>query len=231
MIRRPGSMRILPADQVAAEKFDRLAPEYDSHFCGPEATAENEVTFDAIGNVDGASVLDVGCGTGLFLEYHTPSVYLGIDISEGMLAVAKKKFPGGTFQLCDMADMRPLGIPRDFDRVVSTFGSFSYCFHPQMAADQMMRALKPGGRLFLMAFTRRYLTRPTHVAADIWFKPYTEIELRRLFPRLENKKVWGLNWISGKVAPRLMGLEAATVGRLEPEAGYFIILEGTCPAA
>lgn len=51
------------------------------------------------------SVLDVGCGLGDLYGYLTGRweiQYLGIDISEKMLEIAKKKYPEVTFKLHDM---------------------------------------------------------------------------------------------------------------------------------
>lgn len=49
-----------------------------------------------------SSVLEVGCGTGLVYERLVPSLvandkYVGVDVSEKMLAIARRKFPQGTF--------------------------------------------------------------------------------------------------------------------------------------
>lgn len=53
------------------------------------------------------TVLDVGCGTGLFYKEVVPSVvgsdkYLGIDIAQPMLDIARHDFPDGKFYLGDL---------------------------------------------------------------------------------------------------------------------------------
>ena len=65
----------------------------------------------------GETIVDIGCGSGLILEYLPPDIeYLGIDISEKYIRSARKKFSRrGTFFL---------GTARDFvNHDGSHFGS------------------------------------------------------------------------------------------------------------
>jgi len=60
------------------------------------------VTF--FGQLKDASVLDIGCGTGVLLESLSSSVrYFGIDFEEGYLNYARKKYGAkGVFQAVDL---------------------------------------------------------------------------------------------------------------------------------
>ncbi|HEY5996886.1 MAG TPA: class I SAM-dependent methyltransferase, partial [Candidatus Deferrimicrobiaceae bacterium] len=49
----------------------------------------------------GASVLEVGCGTGTLLASLRPGRGLGIDVSERMVAIAAAKFPALSFAAAD----------------------------------------------------------------------------------------------------------------------------------
>lgn len=50
------------------------------------ALIENEL---ATANLPTRHVLDLGCGTGLYLEYCLPDGYVGIDLSKAMIRVAQ----------------------------------------------------------------------------------------------------------------------------------------------
>jgi SAM-dependent methyltransferase len=97
----------------------------------------------------GDVVLDVACGTGVLTREAarragpTGSV-TGVDLSPAMLAVAARLSP--TLQWKQgSADQLPF-LDRSFDAVVSQFGLM---FFPDQIAGlrEMMRVLKPGGRL------------------------------------------------------------------------------------
>lgn len=68
------------------------------------------VRFEAlssIGDLNGCSVLDVGCGFGDFFGYLQekgvkPRRYLGVDLVGGMIKEARKFYPKGTFEVHDI---------------------------------------------------------------------------------------------------------------------------------
>jgi len=100
--------------------YDVLAPHYDA-VTGDSAT-EGAFVRDVIERRHGAAanVLDVGCGTGgitaLLADKYQVS---GLDISPGMLAVAREKLPGGTpLYLADMACFK---LDVKFDAVVCAY--------------------------------------------------------------------------------------------------------------
>jgi SAM-dependent methyltransferase len=67
-----------------------------------------DILFE-IGDVSQASILDFGCGTGamyasLRRRFDYGGTYVGADISEGMLKLARGKFPGVRFETIDLFD-------------------------------------------------------------------------------------------------------------------------------
>lgn len=59
--------------------------------------------------LDGAAVLEVGCGFGDFLDHAAaqgvrPSRYLGVDVSERMVRGAQARHPAATFRVLDILD-------------------------------------------------------------------------------------------------------------------------------
>ncbi|MBL7928945.1 MAG: methyltransferase domain-containing protein [Bacteroidia bacterium] len=92
------------------------------------------------------SVLEIGCGTGLFtrLVYQkTKAKITATDLSEDLLEEAREKFPAGNFIRDDAMNMQ-FGN-ESFDVV---FGS-SILHHLSLkkSAEEIYRVLKPGGRM------------------------------------------------------------------------------------
>jgi len=93
-------------------------------------------------------VLDVGCGTGALArvaaDYVTRGKIVGVDRNPGMLAVARRVMPGIDWREGDAKE-----LPFDnasFDVVMSQF-ALMYFAERRAALSEMMRVLKPGGRL------------------------------------------------------------------------------------
>lgn len=97
----------------------------------------------------GASVLDIGCGTGqqtvLFTTAGTDVV--GIDISAGLVRVANKKLGQ---HICMVSDACRLPF-RDgsFDAVSCAGSTINHIPDYQCFFDEIDRVLKPGGLIFL----------------------------------------------------------------------------------
>lgn len=97
-------------------------------------------------------VLEVAVGTGLNLPFYPDRVTVtGLDVSDGMLELARARAEqlGRTPTLRQgTAHALPFG-DASFDTVVCTFG---LCAIPDLdaAVDEMVRVLRPGGRLILV---------------------------------------------------------------------------------
>jgi ubiquinone/menaquinone biosynthesis C-methylase UbiE len=78
----------------------------------------------------GARVLDLGCGTGRLLAALEPSVGVGVDFSEPMIAAARQAHEHLAFLVGDIEDgefMRSLAGPFDFIVIGDTLGSLDDC--------------------------------------------------------------------------------------------------------
>jgi ubiquinone/menaquinone biosynthesis C-methylase UbiE len=96
----------------------------------------------------GIDVADVGCGSGKALgilgSVYPNSSFVGFDISEGGIAVARENSAGldnVTFELCDAAQLD--SIDR-FD-VVTTFDAIHDQAHPMAVLEGVNRMLRSGG--------------------------------------------------------------------------------------
>ncbi len=95
----------------------------------------------------GDSVLDVACGPGTAtrgaLEKVSPTgTVLGIDLSPGMLELARTRVPHAKFQ---EMNAEALDLPNDsFDKTICQLGLMLFA-KPRAAAQEMARVVKPGG--------------------------------------------------------------------------------------
>lgn len=95
-------------------------------------------------------VLEIGCGSGygaFLLSRLNPKSYIGLDVMEEQIALAKKQYPQFQFILQGAEDLSQFAdASRD---VVVLFGVLHHIPDWRKAIDEIARVLKPGGELFL----------------------------------------------------------------------------------
>jgi SAM-dependent methyltransferase len=68
--------------------------------------ARHEAMLDIAGRIQGRKILDFGCGKGDFYQFLKDKGiephYTGFDINENLIALARQKFPGTRFEVCDI---------------------------------------------------------------------------------------------------------------------------------
>lgn len=94
-------------------------------------------------------VLDVACGTGdMVVELRKRGATVtGVDLSEEMLAIAKRKVESGEWKVAD-AEHLPFE-DSSFDAVTCAFGVRNFV-HLEQGLSEMLRVLKPGGRMVIL---------------------------------------------------------------------------------
>ncbi len=110
----------------------------------------------AAGIREGYKVLDVACGTGVLAREAAGRAgpqgeVCGLDRNEGMLAVARRLAPAVAWRQ-GLAEALPYAAGR-FDAVVSQFG-LMFFDDRQRALAEMLRVLRPGGRLAVAVWDR-----------------------------------------------------------------------------
>lgn len=128
-------------------------------FPADEMQAWLDATARHIGSLDGASVLEVGCGNGLVLGRVAPlaETYVGTDISlaslRGAHTVAAVLGVDDRVELheCEAGDVEDALDGRTFDVVVvnSVVQYFPSLRHLEDVLDSIWRLVAPGGRLFV----------------------------------------------------------------------------------
>lgn len=144
-------------ESIVRGQYDQLADRYDRRW--KNYVTDTLTFFKTWANLPSdAVILDVACGTGelerLLAAENPHQQIVGVDLSEQMLAQAKRKlqaFPHINFQ---QATVRSLPFPdQSFDVVISA-NSFHYFDDPLLSLQEMQRVLKLDGRLVLLDWCR-----------------------------------------------------------------------------
>lgn len=99
--------------QNIKERFDQLAPERDDWKEKNRYYYEDRKRYLRFLIPEGASVLELGCGTGDCLDALKPARGVGVDFSSETLKIARQKYPALDFIQGDMEELQ--GIDEDFD--------------------------------------------------------------------------------------------------------------------
>jgi ubiquinone/menaquinone biosynthesis C-methylase UbiE len=148
-----GDDALKQAKAKAAATYDAAADHFDDEpLSFWDKIGRNTVA--RLGLMSGASVLDVGCGTGASALPAAQAVgahgsVLGVDLAASLLDRARRKATSSGFTNVEfrLADMTTLGYPDGrFDAVVSVFSIF---FVPDMEGlvRELWRMVRPGGKL------------------------------------------------------------------------------------
>lgn len=131
---------------VLRELLDAQAPESDRW------RRKNRYYYEEVERIvrfhvpQGASVLEIGCGTGNLLAALAPSTGVGIDISPKALELARSEHPGLTFLVGDAED---LPTSQTFDYVVLS-DLIGYLDDVQRAFEQLNKVCHARTRVILI---------------------------------------------------------------------------------
>jgi len=136
--------------------FEARLDGYDEHMLANIESAQEFYPYTAgqLPNAAGTCLLDLGCGTGLELEYYfkrNPAAKVtGIDLSQGMLNTLQTKFSGYSLNLIQGSYFDiPLGCEA-YDAAVSVESLHHFTQDEKVSLYQKLRAaLKPGGYFIL----------------------------------------------------------------------------------
>jgi len=153
------SDRSEPLPPAPAQPYDDLALQYDLIWSGKDAQQQDRQIMEMIGYQSG-SVLDIGCGTGLFLDHHPETDrYLGIDPSQAMLNELLTKHPGKQVIPITLEEALPTIGDTKYDCVIALFGAASYI--PPRKLAKVTSLVKLDGKMLLMFYSPGY-TPVTH---------------------------------------------------------------------
>ena len=106
-----------------------------------------------VGITAGQRVLDIGCGSGMFLRVAADrgAVVSGLDASEALLAVARTRVPEADLRV---GDMEALPYEDDGFDVVTGFNSFFFAADMVAALREARRVAKPGASVVIQVWGR-----------------------------------------------------------------------------
>jgi demethylmenaquinone methyltransferase/2-methoxy-6-polyprenyl-1,4-benzoquinol methylase len=170
--------------QQVAKMFDTISGNYDflNHFLSFGIDISWRKKAIRLLEIDKPQlILDVATGTGDFaiqaLKLH-PKKVIGVDISEGMLEVGRKKMiDRGIEQLIEMRSGDSENLPFEenkFDAIIVAFGVRNF-EDLKKGLSEMLRVLKPGGRVVILEFSK-----PT----SWYFKPLYQFYFRFVTPTI-----------------------------------------------
>ncbi len=157
------------------EAFDLSAADYDSWYESKEGAfvdkVETELGFSLLPHEKGMRVLDVGCGTGNHsIKLARMGLQVtGIDISEKMLEIARKKAGASLSVNFLYMDAAKLEFENDsFDGAIS-ITAFEFLPEPEKVLEEMFRVVKKGGSIVIGTLNRE----------SSWGEMYTSEDYRK----------------------------------------------------
>lgn len=205
---------------------DHLGAAYLRYSFTKGTRQEIDHLIPALGLEPGMRVLDVGCGPGRHayeLAGRGIDVH-GVDISERFVAIARSGAPtGATFE---RLDARRLPFASGFDAVIclcqGAFGLMTGDGEDEAVVAGMARALRPGGRLALTAFSSYFVVRHWEGAE---FDPDRGVNHERTEIRDEDGHAVETSLWTGCYTPRELrllcaahGLAVDSISSVEPGA-------------
>jgi len=140
--------------------YDTVADTYDHHYDHHRGrkyhTHLSNYLIKAL--PEGGNLLDIGCGTGLFVEKYiqTGGRGTGLDLSGKMVAKARRRCPD-----CDFIVGTGENLPFSdcsFNAVSSVL-VFSYVRDPAAMLSEVYRILEPGGSVAICTLGRKLITK------------------------------------------------------------------------
>jgi len=140
--------------QLNKETYDKIAP----LFAQTRQNLWDDMKISEPYLRDSMRVLDIGCGTGrlyqIFQKFQDVA-YIGVDQSDGQIAVAREQFPEADYRVVEMTEL-PFE-DESFD-MVYCIATLHHLPTPELrlkALREMKRVLKPGGHIIMTNWNLR----------------------------------------------------------------------------
>lgn len=134
-------------ERFTLKTYDLIAEDYDKNWNKMNVSKNSRQKFKEL--VKRGKVVDIGCGSGNDTKYFSKKFdIVGVDSSEGMVNLARKKFPSLKFIL---QDMRQISFPEN--SISGAWISQSLLHIPKSDGmkflKKLKKALKPNGIVYI----------------------------------------------------------------------------------
>ena len=140
--------------------YDSIADVYDHHYDHRRGRSYHTHVSSQIMRPlpRGGRLLEIGCGTGLFVEkfIKTGGTAIGLDISRKMISRATWRCPTSDF-IVGTGEKIPFS-DNSFEAIASLL-VFSYVKDPHAMLKESFRVLKPGGVISICTLGKKLITR------------------------------------------------------------------------
>lgn len=119
----------------------------------PQSKALYDILIKALQLTPDTILLDSGCGSGLFCELaaQTGAGIMGLDASENLLDLARKRTPHAVFFQGEMEELPFVDLTFD---VVTMINSLQHVGDSRRTLKEARRVLRPGGRVAIAGWAR-----------------------------------------------------------------------------
>jgi len=107
------------------DNYSKFSQYYDEIMGDRIVNSKKIMAFIKESGIKGKDFLDIACGTGSTLKYFSNKGYnvMGMDISENMLNIARKKLPNANFKKMNMIELK---INKSFDVITCLYDSVNH---------------------------------------------------------------------------------------------------------
>lgn len=141
-------------EKNSVEQFTRWAKNYDNPITSFTFRLTNSKIVNLLNPKPNSSLLDVGCGTGILisklLSLNNKMRLYGLDITPKMVEVAKDKFKDNPRVKITLGSAIKMPYRNNTFDYVACASSFHHHPDPSQSVQEMVRVLKPDGKLLIL---------------------------------------------------------------------------------
>jgi len=141
-------------EKNSIKEFSKWADNYDNPLTSITFRQTNAKIVKLLDPKKNSSLLDVGCGSGILIKYllddNRGMKLFGLDITPKMVEVAKRKFANDPNVEITLGSAIKMPYKDNSFDYVTCASSFHHHPNPLQSAKEMVRVLKPGGKLLIL---------------------------------------------------------------------------------